>query len=147
MPSSRLRRRSVRSPSEFAAASRGRSLMPIYEFRCRQCRKRTTALVLVRDRVSEVRCKHCGSSDLTKLVSRFATPRSEEARLDRLTEPTEMAGVDESDPKSVARWMRKMGREMGEDFEEDVDRAIEEDMSGGDDTPGGEDTPDSGDDL
>ena len=110
--------------------------MPIYEFRCRQCRKRTTALVLVRDRVSEVRCEHCGSSDLAKLVSRFATPRSEEARLDRLTEPTEMAGVDENDPKSVARWMRKMGREMGEDFEEDIDRAIEEDMSGGDDTLG-----------
>jgi len=110
--------------------------MPIYEFRCRQCRQRTTALVLVRAEVGKVRCKQCGSSDLVKLVSRFAMPRSEEARLDRLTEPTGMAGVDETDPKSVARWMRKMGREMGENFEEGIDQAIEEDMSSGDNTPG-----------
>ncbi len=114
--------------------------MPIYEFRCRQCRERTTALVLIRNRIGEVRCRHCGSSELTRLVSRFATPRSDEARLDRLTEPTAMAGVDESDPKSVARWMRKMGREMDEDLGEEIDQAIEEDMSGG------EDTPDAGED-
>lgn len=105
--------------------------MPIYEFRCRDCRKKTTALVLVRDRIGEVRCEHCGGARLERLVSRFATVKSEEARLDALAEPSAMAGVDENDPASVARWMKRMGREMGEDLGDELDQAIEEEMAGG----------------
>ena len=101
--------------------------MPIYEFRCLNCRKKTTAIVLARARVGEVRCQHCGSASLERLVSRFATVKSEESRLDSLADSSAMAGVDENDPASVARWMKKMGREMGEDFaDEDVDGMIDE---------------------
>ena len=105
--------------------------MPIYEFECRDCRRKTTALVLSRERVSEVRCKRCGSANLEKLVSRFATPKSEDARMDALADPSAMGDIDENDPKSMARWMKKMGREMGEDFGEDLDAAMEEDAAGG----------------
>jgi putative FmdB family regulatory protein len=105
--------------------------MPIYEFECRRCRRKTTALVLSRARVNEVRCRACGSADLEKLYSRFASPRSEDARLESLADPSVIGGVDESDPKSVARFMKKMGREMGEDFGEDLDQAIDEEMSAG----------------
>ncbi len=117
--------------------------MPIYEFECRDCRRKTTALVLSRDRISEVRCKRCGSANLEKLVSRFATPKSEDARLDGLADPSAMGDVDENDPKSMARWMKKMGREMGEDFGEDLDQALEEDAGGG---AGPDGSGDSGDD-
>ena len=110
--------------------------MPIFEYLCRSCRKKTTALVLIRARESEVRCKHCGGADLEKLWSRFASPKSEEARLDALSDPSAFAGLDENDPKSVARWMKKMGREMGEeageDFDEDVDKAMDEAARGED---------------
>ena len=116
--------------------------MPIYEYRCADCRKKTTALVLVRARERDVRCAYCGSADLAKLVSRFATPKSEEARLDRLSDPSSFAGVDETDPKSVARWMKQMGREMGEDVGEDFDQAIEDEMATTD-----HGTADTGDDL
>jgi putative FmdB family regulatory protein len=114
--------------------------MPIYEFECRQCHRKTTALVLSRARIGEVRCRACGSADLEKLYSRFASPKSEEARLDSLADPSVMGEVDESDPASVARFMKKMGREMGEDLGEDLDQAIDEEMSGGgdeDENPGG----------
>ncbi|RPJ85371.1 MAG: zinc ribbon domain-containing protein, partial [Acidobacteria bacterium] len=30
--------------------------MPIYEFQCQDCRRKTTALVLSRERIGEVRC-------------------------------------------------------------------------------------------
>ena len=109
--------------------------MPIYEYRCTSCRKMTTAMVLVRSREGDVRCAHCGGSDLTKLVSRFATPRSEEARLDRLSDPASFARVDENDPKSVAQWMKKMGGEMGENVGEDFGQAIEKEMAAADDGP------------
>ena len=116
--------------------------MPIYEYRCTSCRKTTTALVLVRSREGDARCAHCGGSDLAKLVSRFAIPRSEEAQLDRLSDPASFAGVDENDPKSVAQWMKKMSREMGEDVGEDFDQAIEQEMAAADDGP-----TDPGDDV
>jgi hypothetical protein len=52
--------------------------------------------------------------------------RSEESRLESLADPSSLAGLDENDPKSVARWMRNMSAEMGEDmgpeFDEMVDR-------------------------
>lgn len=106
--------------------------MPIYEFRCLDCRRKTTALVLSRERIGEVRCRHCGGASLEKLVSRFATPKSEDARLDSLADPTSMGDVDENDPASVARWMKRMGREMGEDFGDELDQAMEEELADGD---------------
>jgi putative FmdB family regulatory protein len=105
--------------------------MPIYEFQCRDCGRKTTALVLSRARVDEVRCRKCGGANLEKLFSRFATPKSEDARMDSLADPSAMGDVDENDPKSVTRWMKRMGREMGEDFGEDLDQAVEEEMAGG----------------
>jgi putative FmdB family regulatory protein len=111
--------------------------MPIYEFECRSCHRKTTSLVLVRERVNEVRCKHCGGADLERLWSRFASPKSEDARLESLADPTALSGLDESDPRSVAKFMKRMGAEMGEDMGEDIEQAIEEEMTGG--KSGGED--------
>lgn len=115
--------------------------MPIYEFECRACHRKTTALVMVRDRVGEVRCKACGSADLERLWSRFASPKSEEARLEAMADPSALGGLDENDPKAVAQFMKKMGREMGEDLGGDIDEAMEQEMSGGGgaDGDGGED--------
>lgn len=104
--------------------------MPIYEYRCASCGKKTTVLTLSVKAAVEPACRHCGGADLRKLVSRVAVRRSEESRLESLADPSSLAGLDESDPKSVARWMKKMGKEMGdeagEDFDEEVDRAMEE---------------------
>ncbi|MGE0454879.1 MAG: zinc ribbon domain-containing protein [Vicinamibacteria bacterium] len=115
--------------------------MPIYEFECGSCRRKTTALVMSRERVSEVRCKHCGGADLERLWSRFAAPKSEEARLESLADPAALGGLDENDPASVARFMKKMGREMGEDAGPELDEAIEgslgEGAPGDDDAAGG----------
>jgi putative FmdB family regulatory protein len=106
--------------------------MPIYEFRCLACRRKTTALVLVRARIAEVRCQHCGSAELERLWSRFATVRSEESRLDALADPTALAGLDEQDPQSIARWMKRMGQELGEDVSsEEIDQMVEEEMASG----------------
>lgn len=126
--------------------------MPIYEFRCRDCRRKTTALVLARARLGEVRCDACGSANLDRLWSRFATVRSEEARLDALEGSSGQAGVDEDDPKSMMRWMKRMSQETGEDLGPDVEQAFEEEMargsSGGkDDTGGTGGAGDEGDDL
>ena len=114
--------------------------MPIYEFLCRACGRKMSALVLVRARVDEVRCSRCGSADLERLYSRFATVKSEDARLESLADPSTLGDLDEQDPASVARWMKKMGREMGEDVGDDVEQALEEDAGGT--APGSAETDD-----
>lgn len=90
-------------------------------------------------------CEHCGGKRLTRLMSRFSMGRSDDARLDDISDPSALGGVDEKDPKSVARWMRKMGKELGEDAGDDFDEMVDEMEAGGDDDDGG-DTP-TGDDL
>lgn len=99
--------------------------MPIYEYRCRQCGKRTTRLVLSVSAAPQQTCAHCHSGDLERLLSRFASPKSEEARLEALADPSHLSGLDENDPASMERFMKKMGQEMGEDLGDDVDAAME----------------------
>lgn len=119
--------------------------MPIYEYECQDCHRRTSVLTT---RISErvrAQCKHCNSRKMTRLMSRFAMPKSEEQRLESLADPSNLGDLDENDPKSVAKLMKKMGKEMGEDFSgDDFDQAIEEMESGGDLDDGG---TGSGDDL
>ncbi len=98
--------------------------MPIYEFRCEDCQKHSTYLIL-QGHASTLSCKHCKGQQLERIMSRFASPKSEEARMEALADPSNLGGVDENDPKSIARFMKKMGQEMGEDLGEDFDEAME----------------------
>jgi len=100
--------------------------MPIYEYLCRDCRKRSSILVLNIRNSAPARCRQCGSANLDRLLSRFAAPKSEEARLESLVDPTNLGGLDENDPQSVARLMKKMGKEMGEDLGEDMEAMMDE---------------------
>ncbi len=43
--------------------------MPIYEYRCRQCGRKSEFLVGVGSASDELKCPECGSSDLEKLLS------------------------------------------------------------------------------
>jgi putative FmdB family regulatory protein len=49
--------------------------MPIYEYRCSACGKRSSAL-LASFASPDPACPHCGKSELRRLVSTFATVRS-----------------------------------------------------------------------
>ena len=89
--------------------------MPIYEYSCQECRKRSSFLVMNPRHPRSIVCLHCSSLKLERLLSRFAAPKSEEARLESLADSANLSGLDESDPRSVARLMKKMGEEMGED--------------------------------
>ena len=106
--------------------------MPIYEYRCRKCGKRFSVLTLrVGERVTP-KCERCGERAADRLMSRFAMPKSEDARLESLSDPSSLSGLDENDPKSMARWMRKMGREMGDELGgEDMDEMVDEMERGG----------------
>jgi putative FmdB family regulatory protein len=111
--------------------------MPIYEFRCEGCGKKNEFVTF---RVSEpvpTTCKHCGHDSMQRIPSRVRVRLSEETRMERMADPSRLGGLDENDPKSMARWMKQMTHEMGDDLGEDVDvdqmveEAMEEDAPGG----------------
>jgi putative FmdB family regulatory protein len=113
--------------------------MPIYEYECRDCRRVVSLLVLQPSTAPAPRCPRCGGASLTRLLSRFATPKSEEARLEALADSASLGDVDENDPASVARFMKRMGRELGDELGEDFEEAIDEAMAESEQDAAGED--------
>ena len=107
--------------------------VPLYEYRCTACRKRVTVLTLRVGEEVHPTCDKCGSAALERMMSRFAMPRSEGARLDALSDPSSLSGLDENDPKSVGRWMRRVGGELGDELGGDeLDEMVEGIESGED---------------
>jgi putative FmdB family regulatory protein len=99
--------------------------MPIYEYRCHDCRRRVSlffrSYAATED---EPVCPRCGGTSLSRMISRVAVVRSEDSRLDDLADPSMLGDLDENDPKSLGRWMRKMSAEAGEDMPQEFDEVI-----------------------
>src|SRR6266702_202277 len=102
--------------------------MPIYDYRCEKCRRRASLYYQTFSAAAsaEPACPTCGSTEVRRLVSRVAVLKSEESRLEDLSDPSSFGDLDENDPKSMARWARKMGQEMGEDLGDDFDEMVEQ---------------------
>ena len=100
--------------------------MPIYEYRCQGCKKRYSLFLRGFAQAAAPVCPYCSSTDAHRLISRFAVVKGEESRLEDMADPSKFGDLDENDPKSIARFARKMGQELGEEmppeFDEMVDR-------------------------
>jgi len=127
--------------------------MPIYQYRCLNCKKRFEVFLSYSEYGhKKVTCSHCGSKMVQRRIGRIRVAKSEESRLDDFADPSSLEGLEE-DPRALGRMMRKMGNEMGEELgpefnevvgrlesgqsPEEIEKAIPEleDETGG---PGGE---------
>ncbi len=104
--------------------------MPVYEFLCGDCRKKFTVLCPISQRDDKHNCVKCGSENGKRLVSRVKVLRSDEELMEKLADPSSLAGLDESDPKTFASWAKNMAREMGENMDDEIDAMAEEELSG-----------------
>jgi putative FmdB family regulatory protein len=100
--------------------------MPVYQYRCLNCKKRFEVFLSYKEYgVKSVSCPHCASEQVQRRIGRIRIAKSEESRLDSLTDPSGLEGL-ENDPRALGKMMRKMGNEMGEEvgpeFDEVVDR-------------------------
>jgi putative FmdB family regulatory protein len=100
--------------------------MPFYDYRCQTCGK-SARLQFSYSEYGKVQpvCPHCNSLEIKRRISRVAVAKSADNRLDSAM-TGDLAGLDEDDPRSLGKFMRKMGQESGEDlgdeFNEVVDR-------------------------
>lgn len=100
--------------------------MPIYEYLCPECSGRFQKLVQGFSDPVGLACPRCGSVAVKRAISRVAVLKSDEARADSLADPSMFAGLDEDDPRSIARWAKKLGKELGEEAGDDWDSMVDE---------------------
>jgi putative FmdB family regulatory protein len=104
--------------------------MPIYEYRCADCARKVSVFFRSFSAVADPVCPRCGGTQLTRLMSRVVVHRGASATSgDDLGEGGGdfdhlLDGVDENDPRSVARAMRRMSDEMGEPIEPEMQEAL-----------------------
>lgn len=108
--------------------------MPIYEYRCNDCKKTSSFLLLRISEEIEPYCKICGSKNVARIISRITVLKSEEKRIESLLDPSKFSDLDENDPTSIEKFMKRMGRELGdelgEDFEQSMHEALDGELSG-----------------
>jgi putative FmdB family regulatory protein len=100
--------------------------VPIYRYRCTNCKRRFETYLSYNEYGNKiVRCPHCDSDQVQRRLERIRVAKSEESRMDSLTDLSGLEGI-ENDPRALGKMMRKMSNEMGEDvgpeFDEVVDR-------------------------
>lgn len=96
--------------------------MPIYEYRCGGCQRRVSILFRGYSSTDHAACPRCGSPNLTRLVSRVAFHRSTGSSDDDLGDA--FGGLDEDDPRAMARSLRAMTAESGEPLEPEMEEAL-----------------------
>lgn len=101
--------------------------MPLHEFACQGCGRKSTRLVLRKGDEEALRCEHCGSERLKRLISRVAIHRSEADRLavlDTRKQPDESFYRDNRNIGLRAKKrMQELGVDLGDAFEEKLEKA------------------------
>ena len=100
--------------------------MPLYEYRCQDCRRRSTVLVRSMSGTEEPSCQHCGGGNLTRLISKFSFRRSWGESLDWAPDSGYPDEVDQEDPRKMAQWMKRMQKEMGDEVGPEFDQMVDE---------------------
>jgi len=102
--------------------------MPIYEYRCNNCRRKSEVFVQGYSLPLNPTCTHCGSQDLSRIFSRFAVRRSKSDKSvydDILSDSKLTQGLMRNDPRALAEWSRKMGRAADEDITPETEELMD----------------------
>lgn len=101
--------------------------MPIYEYVCRDCRKRVNLFfrTFTAATTEPAICPTCNGANLHRLVSRVAVMKSEDSRMEDLADPALMAGLENEDPRALAGFMRRMSDETGEPMDAEMNEVLD----------------------
>ena len=88
--------------------------MPVYEYRCNGCARRTSVFVRTMADPQGVTCEHCGGADMQRAISKFAVTRSTASVWEASEEPSMFNSDDYyQDPRNIGRWTEKRLGELG----------------------------------
>jgi putative FmdB family regulatory protein len=104
--------------------------MPIYEYRCNECNREFSELVLKLEEAGKVRCKYCNSRNLSRLVSSFSVHRTEASRLANFDTSKSQGDAFYRDSRNVGLWAKKRMKELGVDLGPKMDEIVERGRTG-----------------
>jgi len=104
--------------------------MPIYEYRCNQCHKEFSELILNPREINKVQCKYCRSRNFTKLVSSFSVHQTEAGRLANFDTSKPRGDGFYKDSRNVGLWAKKRIKELGVDLGSKMDEIVEKGRTG-----------------
>jgi putative FmdB family regulatory protein len=98
--------------------------MPTYDFRCNNCKKRFDVFLSYADyEKAEIKCTHCGSSDIQRKIGRIRVAKSDDSRAEDYSDPSVLGNMGQ-DPESMGRMMRKMSSETGNPMPPEFDEVV-----------------------
>lgn len=104
--------------------------MPIYEYRCNDCGKEFSLLILNLREPASVKCTGCGSASISRLMSRFAYHQTEASRIDTLDTGKTRDESFYRDNRNIGLWAKKRAKEMGVDLGTRFDETVEKARTG-----------------
>lgn len=100
--------------------------MPIYEYECQGCGFISGHLVMKPSDRRKLTCRQCESKKLRKVMSRFASHKSEAQRLDEFSPSDARGDTFYKDDRNIGLWAQKraqqMGLDLGEGFQETLEK-------------------------
>ena len=100
--------------------------MPIYEFLCQDCHKKSSCLIRNSADPVTPKCAFCGSTNLSRTISSFACHKSLKTIWEDSGEPSMHPSDDYyKDPRNIGRWVEKKFQEMGEEVPPQIQENIQ----------------------
>lgn len=101
--------------------------MPIYEFRCADCKKVTNYFTRKIDTEVRPPCEHCGSANTSRMMSKFGRTYTRQDILEKYGDPSSGRGGPEDyrDPRQIGTWVEKKFEEYGMDLPEEARTMID----------------------
>ncbi len=92
--------------------------MPIYEYRCADCKRKVSVFFRSFSAVDQeqARCPICQGTHLTKMVSKVRVIHGGSMSSEDGVDDAMLDDLNENDPRSLGRMMRRMADETGEDM-------------------------------
>lgn len=98
--------------------------MPLFEYRCAACSTLTTILIRsVSKNETHPTCESCGSTSVTKVISRVGRLRSTQDVIDEKGSPRE--GQAYEDPRQIGSWVEKRFEDYGMPIPDDTRNMID----------------------
>ena len=98
--------------------------MPLFEYRCAACSTLTTVLIRnVSKNETHPACESCGSTSVTKVISRVGRLRSAQDVIDEKGSPRE--GQAYEDPRQIGSWVEKRFEDYGMPIPDDTRNMID----------------------
>jgi putative FmdB family regulatory protein len=99
--------------------------VPIYEFRCGDCRRITSHFTRKIDTELRPPCEHCGSERTSRMMSQFGRTYSRGEIIDKYGDSTDGGPDAYRDPRQIGTWVEKRFEEYGMDLPDEARTMID----------------------